>query len=155
MIVRSVEEETIWNKFQNIHMIEELLIAKVLHDYTADGENEMDLKANDVIEILDTSTEWWFGRNVITSQEGYFPEGYVSITIQTQKAREPDYVPYGQEKKQEEDRQVKLTSDFVEDEKHVRHVTSLTHCLCARRSRSPSSSCSRRLTRRSASNLKK
>jgi len=51
-------------------MSSEVLIARVLHNYEADGDNEMSLSTTDVIEVLDNSTDWWFGKNFVTGEVG-------------------------------------------------------------------------------------
>jgi len=52
--------------------------AKVLFDYQSRGENELDIKMGEVVELLDTTNkEWWKGRVVHSKKMGFFPFNYV------------------------------------------------------------------------------
>eukprot|EP00053_Salpingoeca_punica_P020320 m.211291 g.211291 ORF g.211291 m.211291 type:complete len:505 (-) comp18111_c0_seq1:1320-2834(-) len=60
--------------------------AKVLFDFEAHEENELDLIAGDTIVVLDDSDEnWWSGRNK-TNATGFFPSSFVTYNLNTQVA---------------------------------------------------------------------
>ena len=53
--------------------------ARVLYPFAAEGENELSLKAGDVVELLGQTGEWWHGRLEQSGKEGHFPANYVKL----------------------------------------------------------------------------
>ncbi|RHZ54807.1 hypothetical protein Glove_423g32 [Diversispora epigaea] len=63
------------------------LKAKVIYEYDADGDDEITLKEEEVVVILDKSeADWWKGRNE-NGEVGLFPSNYVELI--TEKDTEP------------------------------------------------------------------
>nr|2JXB_A Chain A, T-cell surface glycoprotein CD3 epsilon chain, Cytoplasmic protein NCK2 [unidentified] len=60
---------------KNLHMTEEVIvIAK--WDYTAQQDQELDIKKNERLWLLDDSKTWWRVRNA-ANRTGYVPSNYV------------------------------------------------------------------------------
>jgi len=64
---------------------------KALYEFNPNGENQLALKAGDVVEVVDSSNkDWWFGK--ASGNQGYFPANFVQKLNTTgddeQKARE-------------------------------------------------------------------
>jgi LAS seventeen-binding protein 1/2 len=49
-----------------------------LYDFETTEENEMKLSLAQKIELISkVNDQWWYGRNLKTFEEGYFPRSYV------------------------------------------------------------------------------
>jgi hypothetical protein len=49
-----------------------------LYDFETKEENEMSLRLAQKIELISkVNDQWWYGKNMKTFDEGYFPAGYV------------------------------------------------------------------------------
>jgi len=60
--------------------MDERKMCKVLFDHHGSGDNEINIKSGEVIELLDTSNnEWWKGTILRTRNSGFFPSNYVEI----------------------------------------------------------------------------
>jgi len=56
-------------------------VARVLYDYKADGDDEMTVKADELIYIIEEIDEgWWIGESVDGRRKGMFPANYVEET---------------------------------------------------------------------------
>lgn len=78
--------------------------AKVLYDFDAQGEDELTVKENDVITVMDKENdEWWLVRNS-RGQEGVVPAQYVEIgDVSAAAAGGAEYDEEEDERRREED----------------------------------------------------
>ncbi|KAJ4173307.1 class II myosin [Fusarium falciforme] len=54
------------------------ILAKVLYDFAAQRENELSIHANEIVEIVQKSTNgWWLAKNQQTEQQAWVPAAYV------------------------------------------------------------------------------
>ncbi|CAG8466236.1 3320_t:CDS:10 [Diversispora eburnea] len=61
------------------------LKAKVIYEYDADGDDEINLKEEEVVVILDKSDDdWWKGRNE-NGEVGLFPSNYVELITEKEQ----------------------------------------------------------------------
>ncbi|CAH1794492.1 unnamed protein product [Owenia fusiformis] len=55
-------------------------VGRALFDFVAQEENELEFQRGDLIEVTDTSDQyWWIGRSAITGMEGMFPANYIQV----------------------------------------------------------------------------
>lgn len=54
-------------------------VVKALYDFASEDGDDLNFKAGDVIEVLDSSDQygWWSGRIKETQKTGNFPSNYV------------------------------------------------------------------------------
>lgn len=87
MIDRSNKPEF---KYRGPKEVEDIVVS--LYDYRAQRGDELDLKIGDEILVLVRENEnWWLGKSIETSQEGYFPAAYVQEKIEIEANKKNIY----------------------------------------------------------------
>ncbi|KAK5213185.1 class II myosin [Exophiala xenobiotica] len=68
--------------------------AKAKYDFNSPNDNELNIKAGDVVEILKKETNgWWLCKNIQTHKEGWTPTAYVEEIEQQARAAPPPPPP--------------------------------------------------------------
>ena len=62
-------------------MAESVYVALV--DYQAICSYELSLSKGEELEIIDTSSDWWKGRSLLSGSEGYIPSSYVLSMLES------------------------------------------------------------------------
>ncbi|DBA02461.1 TPA: hypothetical protein N0F65_008675 [Lagenidium giganteum] len=63
---------------------------RVVHDFTAENPDELNLRAGELIRVLaKTSSEWWTGESC-DGTRGIFPAGYVELATTSETASSPN-----------------------------------------------------------------
>jgi len=77
--------------------------ARVLYDFDAGEPNELNLRAGEVVRVLDDSdSNWWKGESA-TGHQGFFPAAFVSFDLYARP--QPVVVPPQQQQQQQQQQQ--------------------------------------------------
>ena len=101
-----------------------LRAGRILYDFVAQGDDEVTVRVNDEVAILDDSRseEWWMVRRLKNGNEGVVPSGYVELTGETveeppeRSAIEAGHSTVEQNRREEE----RLTRDALQKSANVR-----------------------------------
>ena len=63
----------------NQHYDTDTRLYKVIHDYSARGQDDLSVKVGDQIEVIDKSNPgWWLVKASGTGSKGYLPSNYIA-----------------------------------------------------------------------------